>query len=101
MTTILMTDFATGEANFSRVFGIGGISQADIIKHLKKCGKTNGYKTFSFIVNEKYLKYITCEYEKKKIDLVSLAEYEEDMTDYNEIYKNAYQVWSPTFPPRR
>jgi hypothetical protein len=63
------------------------ITHAEIIKHIKKCGKSNGYQHFSIVVPKKYLKYLSCEYEKKP---VNGADYGNDI--YLTVYKDCYLV---------
>lgn len=86
--TMLTTDFAVGLHNNS-------ITIPNIIKHIKKCGKSNGYKYFSFIVETKYLKHIKCPYKSKPIDIEKLKD-EKFYEQYKTIYKNAVMV-SPKF----
>jgi len=81
----LSTDFATGLYNNS-------ITKPNMITHLKKCGKSNGFKYFSFIVETKYLKHIKCEYKTKPIDIEALKE-EKFYEQYKKIYKDAVMVF--------
>jgi len=57
----LMTDFVVGLHNKS-------ITETDMIHHLKKIGKSNGYLMFSIIVDKKYLKYIKKNYKSEPVD---------------------------------
>ena len=82
--TLLTTDFSTGLHNKS-------ITKSAMITHLKKCGKSNGYKYFSFIVDSKYLKYMKCKYAIEPIDIEKLKE-EKHYEDYKKIYKDSVMV---------
>ena len=78
----LITDFTLGLLNKN-------IYESDVIKHLKKVGKSNGYKYFSFIVPSKYLKHINCDYDKKTDCFKDL---DNSQHNYTEIYKNSVLV---------
>ena len=71
----LMTDFTLGLLNKN-------IYESDVIKHLKKVGKSNGYKYFSFIVPSKYLKHINCDYHKKTDCFKDLSKSKKKMCNY-------------------
>lgn len=81
----LTTDFSTGLYNNS-------ITKSSMITHLKKCGKSNGYQAFSFIVDSKYLKHMKCEYKTKPIDIEKLKD-EKYYEQYKIIYKNSVMVF--------
>ena len=77
----LINDYATDIYNKK-------ITHSEIVKNIKKCGKSNGYQHFSIVIPKKYLKYFSCEYEKKP---VNGADYDNDI--YLTVYKDCYLVW--------
>lgn len=80
--TALITDFTVGLYNKS-------ITEGSMINLLKKVGKSNGFKVYSFIVPSKYLKYIKCNY-------MSETACKEDLDDfYKELYKESVMVFMP------
>lgn len=81
---LLFTDFAVGLHNNS-------ITIPNMIKQIKKCGKSNGYKHFSLILETKYLKHIKCPYKTKPINIEGLKD-EKFYEQYKTIYKNAVYV---------
>ena len=86
---IMITDFCVGLAN-NKKCGTG-ITEADMITHLKKLNKSNGIKRFSITVYRKYLKYIKGEFLIKEIPVEVL----EDTTfDYRTIYNDACIIYS-------
>tara|TARA_R110000803_G_scaffold88162_1_gene155169 strand:- start:883 stop:1149 length:267 start_codon:yes stop_codon:yes gene_type:complete len=82
MNTVLFTDFTTGLLN-NKWCGTG-ITEGKMIEHLKKINKSNGYMKFSVIVDEKYLKYVKGEYDKKPVEVEN-----SNGINYKEIYKNS------------
>jgi hypothetical protein len=84
----MITDFCVGLENNKRCGT--GINEGDMIKHLKKLNKSNGFKTFSIIVPEKYIKYIRGDFQTQPIPQEVLDDYS---YDYKRIYKNALMVY--------
>jgi hypothetical protein len=81
----LITDFAVGLTNNKRCGT--GITESEMIKHLKKVGKSTGYKYFSFTVPKKYLRHIkTTDYCMKEVNGEEYGE------EFIEIYKDCVLV---------
>ena len=80
MSSALITDYVVGLHNKST-------TEAEMIKHLKKCGKSNGYAYFSLIIDKKYLKHI-----KKNYRLRNFTDEEIEEWWW---YKNAVMVFPP------
>tara|TARA_S200002703_G_scaffold68553_1_gene59506 strand:- start:1026 stop:1268 length:243 start_codon:yes stop_codon:yes gene_type:complete len=80
MPDCLITDFCVGLANKN-------ITIPAMTNHLKKVGKSNGYKYFSFIMPRKYLKHISCNYSTNTINIDELEGV------YKEIYKDSVYVF--------
>lgn len=70
----LITDFTVGLINKS-------ITKQEIIKHLKKIGKSNGYKYYSVVVPKKFIKYIKADFDTKCVQ------------EYADFYKNSILVY--------
>ena len=84
--TTLITDFTTGLLN-NKNCGTG-ITEGEMITQLKKLNKSNGYKTFSIIVDKKYLKHIKGDYNNEPVIVENSGG-----INYKDIYKNSVKVW--------
>ena len=83
---VLTTDFVVALHN-NKNCGTG-MSECDMIKLLKKIGKSNGFQKFAITIDKSYLKYIKNNtYQTQEIDTSKLDDF------YKDLYKNAVDVF--------